>query len=219
MTRKSAKCWQRSCLDVFLAMCRRNNGQTRSSCEGPVSKSSEGRPWLCDQTRNKSCPSVKAGTFLDTVTHKYIHWIQYDVKILVHLMLGHYSWIQGKDMEAAIKVKMKLVQNALRPGAGRIGIAFIMPTNGGSGGNITIAEAARKVYQTPELRERLVALLVQVWLWPNPVQYQPHPPASIQQQRAHGWQVWGSVHCASSRALGHGLNFQTLFTNCHNWLR
>ena len=93
-----------------------------------------------------------------TVTHKYIHWIQYDVKILVHLMLGHHSWIQGKNMEAAIKVKMDQVQDALRPRDGKIGIAFNMPTNGGSGGNTTTAEAARKVYQTPELRDRLVAL-------------------------------------------------------------
>ena len=103
-------------------------------------------------------PMSKRELCVVTVTHKYIHWIQYDVKILVHLMLGHYSWIEGKDMEAAIKVKMQLVQDALRPGGGRIGIAFNMPTNGGSGGNTTTAEAARKVYQTPELRERLVAL-------------------------------------------------------------
>ena len=80
-------------------------------------------------------PVTKRELCVITVTHKYIHWIQYDVKILVHLMLGHYSWIQGKDMEAAIKVKMQLVQDALRPRDGKIGIAFNMPTNGGSGGN------------------------------------------------------------------------------------
>ena len=80
-------------------------------------------------------PVTKRELCVITVTHKYIHWIQYDGKILVHLMLGHYSWIQGKDMEAAIKVKMQLVQYALRPGRGRIGIAFNLPTNGVSGGN------------------------------------------------------------------------------------
>ena len=103
-------------------------------------------------------PVTKRELCVITVTHKYIHWIQYDVKILVHLMLGHHSWIQGKNMEAAIKVKMDQVQDALRPRDGKIGIAFNMPTNGGSGGNTTTAEAARKVYQTPELRDRLVAL-------------------------------------------------------------
>ena len=74
-----------------------------------------------------------------TVTHKYIHWIQYDVKILIHLMLGHHHWHQGREVEEAIKVKMELVQDALRPGGGRPGIAFNMPTNGGSGGNTTTA--------------------------------------------------------------------------------
>ena len=33
-----------------------------------------------------------------------------------------------------------------------------MATNGGSGGNTTTAEAARKFYSTPELRQRLVDL-------------------------------------------------------------
>ena len=103
-------------------------------------------------------PVTKRELCVVTVTHKYIHWIQYDVKILIHLMLGHHHWHQGREVEAAIKVKMELVQDALRPGGGRPGIAFNMPTNGGSGGNTTTAEAARKVYQTPELRDRLVAL-------------------------------------------------------------
>ena len=141
---------------------------------------------------SKFCEVTKRELCVITVTHKYIHWIQYGVKILVHLMLGHHSWIQGKNMEAAIKVKMDQVQDALWPCDGKIGIAFNMPTNGESGGNTTTAEAARKVYQTPELRDRLVA--------PCPGQYkfvfgeilfqhQPHSPTSLQQQRTHG-----SVH-------------------------
>ena len=69
-------------------------------------------------------------------------------------MLGHHHWHQGREVEAAIKVKMELVQDALWLGGGRPGIAF----NGGSGGNTTTAEAARKEYQAPELRDRLVAL-------------------------------------------------------------
>ena len=73
-------------------------------------------------------------------------------------MLGHHHWHQGREVEAAIKVKMELVQDALWLGGGRPGIAFNMPTNGGSGGNTTTAEATRKVYQTPELRDRFVAL-------------------------------------------------------------
>ena len=36
-------------------------------------------------------PVSKRELCVVTVTHKYIHWIQYDVKILVHLMLGHYQ--------------------------------------------------------------------------------------------------------------------------------
>lgn len=38
------------------------------------------------------------------------------------------------------------------------GIAYNMATSGGSGGNTTTAEAARKVYKMPEIRDRLVEL-------------------------------------------------------------
>ena len=55
-------------------------------------------------------PVTKRELCVVTVTHKYIHWIQYDVKILIHLMLGHHHWHQGREVEAAIKVKMELVQ-------------------------------------------------------------------------------------------------------------
>ena len=35
---------------------------------------------------------------------QYIHWLHFDVKILIHLLLRHWSWIQGKAMEAEVKV-------------------------------------------------------------------------------------------------------------------
>ena len=38
------------------------------------------------------------------ISIQYIHWIHFDVKILIHLLLRHWSWIQGKAMEAQVKV-------------------------------------------------------------------------------------------------------------------
>ena len=38
------------------------------------------------------------------ISIQYIHWLHFDVKILIHLLLRHWSWIQGKAMEAEVKV-------------------------------------------------------------------------------------------------------------------
>ena len=39
-----------------------------------------------------------------TVTHKYIHWINFVIKILVHLRLNHWNWDQTANVRDAIKV-------------------------------------------------------------------------------------------------------------------
>ena len=108
-------------------------------------------------------PAAVVDMYPFTVTHKWIHFIDFDVKILIHLRLGLEDWKESKDPEqqAQLKEEMVNVQNALRPGHGLRGIAFNMATSGGSGGNTTTAQAARTVYQDPEIRSRLVDLCPQ----------------------------------------------------------
>ena len=83
------------------------------------------------------------------------------VRVLIHLRLDLQQWDEEKEMEALLKEEMLVVQEALKPGGGRQGLAFNMATSGGSGGNTTTGESARKLFGTPDIRERLVALCPQ----------------------------------------------------------
>ena len=103
-------------------------------------------------------PAAVVDMYPFTVTHKWIHFLDFDVKVLIHLRLGFKDWNEYKHQEGQLKEEMVTVQNALRPGCGQKGIAFNMATSGGSGGNTTTAQAAHTVYWDPAIRARLVDL-------------------------------------------------------------
>ena len=63
-----------------------------------------------------------------------MHALHHKVKIIIHLMIIHLSWIEGKDVKAALKDAKEAVQKALMPGQveggtaeENVGVAYEFP--------------------------------------------------------------------------------------------
>ena len=118
-------------------------------------------------TRQGICgePLTLRETLSFTVTHKWMHVLHHIVKVITHLQVGYFNWVEVKDIQVSIKLAKSMVQEALKPGKfpggskeDNLGVAYEYPDAKGYGGTTTTAETARKVLKSKTLRDRLVSL-------------------------------------------------------------
>ena len=110
-------------------------------------------------------PVTLRDTLTFTITHKWMILIDHKMKILYHLMIGHFNWIEDASVKAEIAAAKKVVQDVLKPAKvhggsaeENIGIAYSYPDAKGLGGNTTTAGVARKFFFSEVLRQRVVDL-------------------------------------------------------------
>ena len=68
------------------------------------------RKGLCHQ------PVTTRDLFHFTVCHKWSHFLDHKVEILIHLMIDHMDWYQWKSVLPAVKEAKRIIQQALKPG-------------------------------------------------------------------------------------------------------
>ena len=113
-------------------------------------------------------PNIVRPTLSFTITHKWMCAANHKVKIALHVMVGHYKWVEDASIKPRIKEAKELLQKALKPGQvvggsvrENIGVAYGYPDAKGCGGTTTTGEVARKMFCEEELRSRIVKLVPQ----------------------------------------------------------
>ena len=78
-----------------------------------------------------SCHKGREKLYCFTVTHKWVHTLHHEVKLLTHLMSDYKDWREGKEAKAELKPAKETIIEALKPGSGRIGVPYDWPDSRG----------------------------------------------------------------------------------------
>ena len=61
-------------------------------------------------------PNIVRPTLSFTITHKWMCAANHKVKIALHVMVGHYKWVEDASIKPRIKEAKEILQKALKPG-------------------------------------------------------------------------------------------------------